>query len=272
VIIADNGSTDATRSVVMAMASRKDAPRVQYLAVARRGKSYAVNAALQEARGDILALTDDDVVPDPAWLDGLVAALDETGADFVAGRLLPVWETDPPRWLSRSLYGVLAVPDNGDRRLTITEGGSQIVPLGANMAVRRLVVDRVGGLRVDLGKLDGTLRTGEDHEWFLRMIHAGFRGVYEPKARVFHWVPAERLQRSYFRRWVFQNGRDVARLEESYVSRVPRLLGVPRYMWREALAEARRAAIATARGDEPGRFAACARILWFGGYARESWL
>ena len=45
------------------------------------------------------------------------------------------------------------------------------------------------------------------------MLHAGCRGVYEPAALVSHWVPRERLQRSYVRRWLYQNGRDVSRLE-----------------------------------------------------------
>ena len=124
------------------------------------------------------------------------------------------------------------------------------MPIGANMAVRASVIARLGGLRTDLGKLDGSLRTGEDHEFFLRLLHAGCRGVYEPAALVRHLVPAERLNRGYFRRWLYQNGRDVARLERAYPASVPFLFGVPRYLWRQLVADAASTARAAIRGDE----------------------
>jgi cellulose synthase/poly-beta-1,6-N-acetylglucosamine synthase-like glycosyltransferase len=186
------------------------------LFVAEPGKSHAVNAALRLTRGDLVAFTDDDVRPDPEWLAGLARGIEDTGADFVAGRILPTWEITPPTWMSPSLYGVLAIPDNGVARLSITsDGPSNVMPIGANMAVRASVIARLGGLRTDLGKLEGSLRTGEDHEFFLRLLHAGCRGTYEPSALVRHLVPASRLDRGYFRRWLLQNGGDVARLERA---------------------------------------------------------
>jgi glucosyl-dolichyl phosphate glucuronosyltransferase len=269
IVVADNGSTDDTRAVVDAAAARDRAVRVHYLHVAQPGKSFAVNAALQVTTGDLLLFTDDDVVPEPQWIERMTAALVETGADFAAGRILPRWEAAPPAWMSPALYGVLAVPDNGTARVAIAADGS-IMPIGANMALRRAVVDRIGGLRGDLGKLEGTLRTGEDHEFFLRMLQAGYRGVYEPDAVVHHWVPRERLERHYFRRWLYQNGRDVAKLERAYTPSVARLLGVPRYLWRQAAADALAAIRAALARDERRRFVACVRLLWFAGYLRET--
>jgi hypothetical protein len=145
------------------------------------------------------------------------------------------------------------------------------MPIGGNMAVRAAVIERIGGLRTDLGKLAGSLRTGEDHEFFLRLQHAGCSGVYEPAALVRHFVPAHRLDRQYFRRWLHQNGRDVARLERAYPLSVAFLLGVPRYLWRQAAANLVTTVTAAVGGDEPRRFAAVLRLLWFAGYLRESW-
>jgi glycosyltransferase involved in cell wall biosynthesis len=272
IVVADNGSTDVTRTIVERAAGRPHAPAIRYMFVSRPGKSYAVNAALDLAGGDILAFTDDDVRPDPTWLEAIVEALDREGPAFVAGRVLPEWETDPPPWMSPALYGVLAIPDNGTRRIDIVDRGGDVMPIGANMAVRRAVVDRVGGLRTDLGKLDGSLRTGEDHEFFLRMLDAGCRGVYEPDAVVHHWVPAARLERQYVRKWLYQNGRDVARLEASHPDARRRLLGVPGSFWRQAVSDACAAARGVFRGDCARRFAATARLRWLGGYLRESWL
>ncbi len=272
ILVADNGSTDKTRAIVAAAARWPVAPRVHYRYVATPGKSHAVNAVLGDVRGDVIAMTDDDVAPATDWLRQLAGAF-ANGADFVAGRILPRWEADPPTWLSSALYGVLAVPDNGDKRRTLGPGGDgrNIIPIGANMAVRASVLKRIGGLRHDLGKLSGTLRTGEDHEFFLRMLDAGYRGVYEPSAVVRHFVPRERLRRDYFRRWLYQNGQDVSRLESTHASSVHRLLGIPRYLWRQAATDALLILKAGVTGDRRRRFAASTRLIWFGGYLRDSW-
>jgi hypothetical protein len=133
VLVADNGSSDDTRMVVEA-AGRTGLP-VQYLFVAEPGKSHAVNAALRLTRGDLIAFTDDDVEPEPEWLAGLTRGIEETDADFVAGRILPTWEIEPPAWMSASLHGVLAIPDNGVLRLPIAaDGPSTVMLIGANMA------------------------------------------------------------------------------------------------------------------------------------------
>jgi cellulose synthase/poly-beta-1,6-N-acetylglucosamine synthase-like glycosyltransferase len=245
---------------------------VRYVRDEQPGNSAAVNQALALASGDLIALTDDDVRPEPDWLRRLAAAFDETAAHFVAGRIRPIWEAPPPAFVSPAVYGVLAIPENGDRRLALTVDAQPVVPIGANMAVRRSVIEAIGGLHTDLGKLDGSLRTGEDHEFFLRMLHAGFSGVYEPAAVVHHRVGPERLYRGYFRRWLYQNGRDVARLERAYRPRgVTWLLRAPRYRWRQVLRDAIGAIRAALRGDGAARFGASTRLIWFAGYVREAW-
>jgi glycosyltransferase involved in cell wall biosynthesis len=272
IIIADNGSTDDTRAVVERAATGSRGVSVRYLFVAPPGKSHAVNAALHLTRGDLVAFTDDDVQPAPDWISALARAVQDTSADFVAGRMRPIWESEAPGWLSPSLYGVLAIPDNGPERLPIAaDTPSQVMPIGANMAVRAAVIARLGGLRTDLGKLAGSLRTGEDHEFFLRLLRAGCRGVYEPGALVWHVVPAERLTRGYFRRWLHQNGHDVARLERSYPASVAFMLGLPRHLWRQVVVDLFSTVVAAIAGDDPRRFAAELRVLWFAGYLRESW-
>jgi hypothetical protein len=174
--------------------------------------------------------------------------------------------------MSPALYGVLAVPNNGDVRLPIALGVNEhVMAIGANMAVRASVLQRLGGLRRDLGKLDGSLRTGEDHELYLRLLHAGCRGVYEPTAVAGHWVPRYRLERSYCSRWLYANGRDVARLDREYPPPVTNLLGIPRYFWRRAAGDLWTAVRATISRNRAGRFAAAVRAIWFLGYLREAW-
>jgi glycosyltransferase involved in cell wall biosynthesis len=270
VLVVDNASIDETPAVVET-AARRGVP-ITYLYEARPGKSHALNAAVARARGDLLVFTDDDVLPSPGWLAAYARAMRETGADYAAGRILPLWEAPPPRWMSPELYGVLAIPDGGEERLRIAKGvNDHVMPLGANMAVSRRVLDAIGGWNPDLGKLQGTLRTGEDHELSLRMIAAGFIGVYEPAAAVRHRVPRERLRLSYFQRWFYDNGAIEAGLEQNYPTTGQYLLNVPRYLWRRFLGDlvTTIAAIVTWR---PKRATAGEmRIAWFAGYVRARW-
>lgn len=100
------------------------------------GKSRALNKALAEARGELLVFTDDDVTPEPQWLERLVAAARaHPGARVLGGRILPRGEV--PRWVreSSNLQQLLAsIHDLGpdDRAY-----GPGAYPIGPSMAVRR---------------------------------------------------------------------------------------------------------------------------------------
>ncbi len=271
ILIVDNASVDGTPAVVESVARRAPVP-VIYLSETKSGKSHALNTAMPRARGDILVFTDDDVIPSPTWLAAYAAAFRETDADFAVGRILPLWEVPPPSWMSEAFHGPLGIPDGGTRRLELSQGlNEEIMPLGANLAVRSHVIDRVGGWNPNLGKLQGTLRTGEDHEFALKMLFAGFRGVYEPNACVRHRIPADRLRLAYSRRWFYDNGVIVAGLEDEYPSTTHYLFGVPRYLWRHLARNVLLAAWGILTWNTRQSAAAEMQLAWFLGYLRGRW-
>ena len=247
-IVVDNNSTDKTREVVTAVAATAPFP-VRYTLERQQGKSFALNHGLRLATGSIVALTDDDVLTAPDWLERLVEAFESHDVTFVFGKVLPAWAALPPPELlmkrGHAVWGPLALVDYGDDPEIYDESvfERRPLPIGANLAFRRDVVEEVGGWRTDLGKVNNTLISGEDHEIFYR-LHAArrFRGLYDPAVIVRHHVPAERLTRRYFRRWFFWHGRTMARMastlhEHLEWSGVPHVAGVPRYVYRAFLAQ-----------------------------------
>lgn len=95
IVVVDNNSTDDTASVVDDVSRRSRIP-IRYVFERHQGKGFALNTGFARARGDVLALTDDDVRPEPDWLDRIVDALRTHDPVFVGGKVLPVWEAPPP--------------------------------------------------------------------------------------------------------------------------------------------------------------------------------
>jgi GT2 family glycosyltransferase len=215
VIVVDNGSSDDTLRVIAHAAEDFPAP-FRVLRETASGKTPALNAGFRSALGDVFALTDDDVQVDETWLATIREIFSDPTIALVGGRVDPLWEQPPPSWLGvdgkEGLYNALCSPlallHYGDAQ----ELGSRTA-VGANMAVRRDVLDRLGGLTPDLGRRRGTLLCGEDHDLCQRATAAGLRCEYRPELRVRHWVPAERARLRYFTRWFFWSGVTHAILE-----------------------------------------------------------
>lgn len=72
VIVIDDGSTDETWTRLQEMATRY--ARLKVLHIAHAGPYAARNEGWRAGRGDIVAFTDDDCVPDPGWLAVIATA------------------------------------------------------------------------------------------------------------------------------------------------------------------------------------------------------
>src|SRR5580658_11381821 len=77
ILVIDNNSRDKTREVVEEFVHRYP-DRFRYVFEPKQGKSNALNTGIREARGEILAFTDDDVTVEAGWLQNLCAVLDRT--------------------------------------------------------------------------------------------------------------------------------------------------------------------------------------------------
>ena len=169
-------------------------PRVRYVREPRPGLDWARNRGVLEARGDVVAFTDDDVVVDRGWIRALARIFAEDPAVMaVTGLVAPLeLETDAQllferyrgfgRGFDRRWYGIHAqAGEHAARRY----GGSGIFGTGANMAYRRSVFDTVGLFdpALDVGTVTNG---GGDLEMFFRVVKAGLPLVYEPQALVWH--------------------------------------------------------------------------------------
>ncbi|HET7572554.1 MAG TPA: glycosyltransferase [Gaiellaceae bacterium] len=162
VVVVDDGSTDETPALLAGWAAA-DPERRRVLRGAGRGPAAARNLGLREARAPLVAFTDADTLPDPAWLEALLAAAED--ADAVEGRVL-AWPPDAPRANAHTVEN--------------ERGGLYVT---ANMAYRRELLERLGGF-------DESFPAAflEDSDLAFRALDAGARIRFAPEALVRHPV------------------------------------------------------------------------------------
>ncbi|BBO79847.1 hypothetical protein DSCO28_04130 [Desulfosarcina ovata subsp. sediminis] len=187
-LVVDNApSNESTARLV-----KESFPGVRYIMEDRPGLDWARNRAVLEAKGEIIAYTDDDVIVDGKWAQAL-ADLFVSSPEVMAvtGLVVPhELETE-----AQHLFEAYGGFDRGVERKwahTTYHKGRKSAPYGtgqfgtgANMAFRRCLFDKIGlfDTALDVGTVTNG---GGDLEMFFRVIKEGYTLVYEPRAIVRH--------------------------------------------------------------------------------------
>jgi len=231
VIIADNEGSDRARRLCDRAALSSGFP-IAYVHEPRRGISHARNVCLDrlDAHDEFFAMIDDDEVPHPDWLEQLLLAQRETGADVVQGRVIAVFPQGTPDWIVRGGYfgWPLDMDGAGDGQ---HEGCAELDKAMTNNVLVRHAVVRSTGLRFDP---QFGLTGGGDIVFFRALKAAGFRIVYAPEARVSEMIPVERATLRYlWWRW-YRRGSN-ARFKQPIVCKPnPKLKRRVRLIWRSS--------------------------------------
>jgi glycosyltransferase involved in cell wall biosynthesis len=277
VLVVDNNSSDSTASVIQSRQPAFPVP-LRYVFERAQGRSNALNAGIAATTSPVLAFIDDDVVVGDDWLDEAIGPLvrAERDVSYTGGPVRPIWEAQRPRWLPHDradLWGTIAILDYGSEEFIFED--RRRVPLGANMAVHRSLIDRVGDFSPRLGRSGGTQLLGQEVPEFLaRARTAGAYGLYVPGMVVDHHVPAGRLTKSYFRRWWFGKGRSRAELERMQpvtelgvdLTTVRHVAGMPLFMWRSAASSLIGWLLAAVQLDHKEQFRHELLLCYFAGY------
>lgn len=164
--------------------------RLRYVLEERPGVSWGRSRAIGEARGEIVAYADDDVVLDCDWLSAIAADFADPDVGCVTGLIVPLeLETKAQelfekyggfgRGFVRRYYHFTSDPHPHYPL------GTGIFGTGANVAYRRAMFDKIGLFETALGP--GTLTAGsEDHDMFFRVLKNGYALVYEPASLLWH--------------------------------------------------------------------------------------
>ena len=175
IVVADNGSKASIAEIEAA------APGARIVRIAERGAGPARNGGVAASRGELLAFTDSDCLPEPQWLEEGLRALEF--ADL-AGGAVTVSVQNPAKPTPSEAFEVVFAFDNQNN---VAKKGFSVT---ANLFATRAVFDAVGGFRTSVP---------EDIDWCNRARAMGYRIAYASQAIVAH--PARSSWSALKRKW-----------------------------------------------------------------------
>jgi O-antigen biosynthesis protein len=190
-LVVDNApSNDSTEKVIQQYANKH--ANVRYVCEPRPGLDWARNRAILEARGEIIAYTDDDVIVDSGWVKALAQVFAQNLDVMAVTGLVAPYELEMEAQVLFEMYGGFGRGfqrkwrrvDKGNKMPWGLLGTGQF-GAGANMAYRRSVFDDIGYFdpAMDVGTVTNG---GGDLEMYFRILKEGHTLVYEPNAIVRH--------------------------------------------------------------------------------------
>jgi GT2 family glycosyltransferase len=184
VIVVDNGSADGSVTLVT-----RDFPHMRVIPLGEnRGFAAACNKGMRAARGEILALLNNDTEADPGWLDAVVATFERhPQAGTVASKML-LFEQRDVFHTAGDFYRLDGTPGNRGAWQKDVGQFDQEMPVfsacGGSAAYRRTMLDEIGLLD------EAFFFSCEDVDLGWRAQLAGWQCVYAPQAVVYHKVSA----------------------------------------------------------------------------------
>ena len=268
ILIVDNNSTDDTEQVVASFIGRDS--RFRYIFERRQGLSHARNAGIAAAQSDLIVFCDDDIEAAGDWIQqNYEASLRFPEADYIGGRVLPIWGGPVPSWV-RQTMAPFALSDLGDKPVIVSPQRQHCL-VGASLAVRRRALDKAGLFSIETQRVKNSIGSTEDFDWQMKVWAHGGHGVYVPEIVCATEVPRDRLSKAYHRRWHLGHGKFNAIARRPIWDGNKRLAGVPVFMYRQALEAALGWLKFTFRGRAVDAFEEEATFLFYIGFFRQRW-
>ncbi len=180
-IVIDNASTDESKAIAQSYVGRENYTLIEN--DTNTGFSYAVNQGIKRAKGEYVALFNNDAFAEPDWLENLVAAADKDKRIFaVSSLMIRHFERDLADDAGDyvTLLGFACKRGDGMKATRYTKPGRVFSACGGAALYRKSILDKIG-------LFDETFFAYyEDVDISWRANSLGYKNVYCPTAKCYH--------------------------------------------------------------------------------------
>ena len=189
IIVVDEASTDGSPEMV-----KIEFPDVKIITRGknrrRLGFAGACNVGIKSAKGEMIALFNNDAVADPSWLTELVKTISFSSDIGTVGGVILHWEPNQIIWSAGEKIDLITGESwrvaYGKRMDELGNVGDVDYICGCAPLIRREVIKKIGLLDEDY------FMYREDVDWNLRAKRAGYKCKVSPSSIVWHKVPLNR--------------------------------------------------------------------------------
>jgi cellulose synthase/poly-beta-1,6-N-acetylglucosamine synthase-like glycosyltransferase len=203
-VVVDNGSTDPTWNIAETVA-RGNQSVVRVLRATTPGKNHAFEAGVRAARGDIVAIVDDDNYVLPGYLRHAADFFRDYPLAAVVGSSNRLDESiNAPEWFGWAQDHLACARPVISENVVVDDHGREVGDMGyiagAGMAFRKQpMIDAWDAGYRFFSNTDRQARvTGEDIELCFLLRSMGFRFGFDPRMQLRHDIAAARLTPAAF--------------------------------------------------------------------------
>lgn len=197
-VIINNNSSDNTDEICRNFIENNRELKTQYYIEKNAGLSYARNKGIELAKGDFICFIDDDGFMLPNYIENLIKHIDSIPElTAFGGKILPKYESQEPKWMTKWLYPLVSIIDKGD---TTSFFKNKTYPIGANMGIKKSVFEKIGNFNIHLGRKGSNLIGGEEKDFFYRLKEIGKNIHYFPNTVIYHIIPDNRTTKEFIQK------------------------------------------------------------------------
>jgi glycosyltransferase involved in cell wall biosynthesis len=149
---------------------------ISYYFQENTGQGFARNLGLKKGKGDYFIILDSDALLEPNYLEILATEIDNQNIDLFGGPDKDHANFTP---IQKAIsYAMTSVFTTGGIRGSEKNLGGTFHPRSFNMGFSRKLYEKIGGFKIT--------RMGEDIEFSIRAIAAGFKSSLLPEAFIYH--------------------------------------------------------------------------------------
>lgn len=236
VIIVNNDPVDASTGQIVDNLRRSEftdhQDRLRLITCPFMGLSFARNAGISEAHGQVISFLDDDALAFPDWLTQIWRTFEAYPQAGVVGGKIILKVPDPrPEWLKpgwEPLWGQLIPPYN---ETTTVEGWWEF-PWGGNWSAPRRILVEMGGFRTGYGRRGADFGGGEEITAASLIQRLGYTIVVDPQAQIYHAPSADRFTLDYVRKTIHASKLSEYSLQiNQYIPGAPEMRSLQRQWW-----------------------------------------